>query len=172
MANLINITDFENHKFITQNLESQDIDPLINEAQQFDLKPLLGDALYYDLITNLTVAKYVTLMNGEAYTPTGCTSPIYFSGIKLVLIYYVYARSLVIDGVKSTNAGFLQKSLENSERISGTQRTQMIAQSRSGAKVYEDELVKYLNNYSTTYPLWGCGVIRKNQGWGFRMRAV
>lgn len=172
MQNLINITDFTENKFLTQNLDSSDIDPIINEAQMFDLKPVLGDALFHDMMENLTVAKYVTLLDGTIYTPTGWTSPIRFSGLKMVLKYYVYARLLVLDGVKSTNSGFVLKTLENSERISGTQRTQMIAQGKSGAKVYEDEMVRYLNNYSTTYPLWGCDTVRKNKGWGFRMRAV
>lgn len=172
MENLINITDFVENKFLTQNLDSSDIDPVIREAQDFDLKPVLGAALFQDMMDNLTVAKYRTLLDGENYTPTGATSPIHFTGLKAVLKYYVYARLLVVDGVKSTNSGFVQKSLENSERIAGTQRTQMIAQARSGAKAYEDEMISYLNNYSTTYPLWGCATVRKNKGWGFRMRAV
>ncbi len=172
MQNLINITDFTENKFLTQNLDSSDIDTVVEEAQMFDIKPVLGDALFYDMMENLTVAKYVNLLNGEAYTPTGATSPIRFSGLKIVLKYYAYARYLVLDGTKSTNSGHVRKILENSERISGTQITQMVAQARSGAKVYEDEMVKYLNNYSTTYPLWGCDTVRKNKGWGFRMRAV
>lgn len=172
MENIINITDFTENKHLTQNLDSSDIDPIIREAQDFDLKPMLGAALFQDMMDNLTVAKYRTLLDGETYTPTGATSPIHFNGLKVVLKYYVYARLLVLNGVHSTNAGFVLKSLENSERISGTQQTQMIAQARSGAKAYEDELVRYLNNYSTTYPLWGCDTTRKNKGWGFRMRAV
>lgn len=172
MENLINITDFIENKFVTQNLDSSDIDPVITEAQMGDLKPVLGDAFFHDMMENLTASKYVTLLNGTVYTPTGATAPIRFNGLKMVLKYYVYARLIVLDGVKSTSAGFLQKTLENSERISGTQRTQMIAQSKSMAKVYEDELVKYLNNNRTTYTLWGCGTTRKNKGWGFRMRAV
>lgn len=172
MANLINITDFTENKFLTQNLDSSDIDPVIAEAQMFDLKPVLGDALFHDMMENFTVAKYVNLLDGQTYTPTGATSPIRFSGLKMVLKYYVYARLITDDGIKSTNSGFVRKTLENSERITDKDKALKVAQSRSGAKVYEDEMVKYLNNYSTTYPLWGCDTVRKNKGWGFRMRAV
>lgn len=171
MANLINITDFTENKSLTQNLDARDIDPIISEAQDFDLRPVLGPQLYLDFITNINQTKYQELLNGKTYTPTGGTAPIEFKGLKMVLKYYVYARLLVADGVKSTNSGFVLKTLENSERISGAQRTQMIAQARSGAKAYEDDMVCFLNNYSDTYPLWSC-TTRKNKGFGFRMKAI
>lgn len=171
MTNLINITDFTESKFLTQNLDDRDIDPVISEAQEFDIKPVLGPAMYLDMINNLNAAKYVELLEGKTYTPNGSANPIYFSGLKMVLKYYVYARLLVTDGVKSTNSGFVQKTLENSERISGSQRTQMIAQTRSGAKAYEDELRAFLCNYPSIYPLY-CAGPKKNSGHGFRMKAI
>ena len=171
MTNLINITDFTENKFVTQNLDSRDIDPVITEAQEFDIKPVLGAAMFYDMMNNLTTQKYIELLDGKTYTPNGCTDPITFAGLKMVLKYYVYARLLVVDGVKSTNSGFVVKTLENSERVSGAQRTQMIAQTRSGAKAYEDELRCFLNNHSSTYPLWHC-TVQKNKGYGFRMKAI
>ena len=168
---LISITDFTNNKYVSQNLDERDIDPVIDEAQEFDLKPVLGRELYLDFLTNITDTKYQDLLNGKTYTPTGYTNPVQFQGIKEVLKYYVYARMVVLDGVKNTNSGFVQKTLENSERLSGSQRTQMIAQARSGARAHEDEMVFFLNNFYTTYPLWQCS-LRKNKGYGFRMRAV
>jgi len=171
MTNLINITDFADNKFLTQNLDDRDIDPIITEAQEFDIKPVLGAAMYLDMMNNLTATKYIELLDGKQYTPNGSADAIYFNGLKMVLKYYVYARLLVVDGVKSTNSGFVQKSLENSERISGSQRTQMIAQTRSGAKAYEDELRAFLCNYPLVYPLY-CAGVRKNRGHGFRMKAI
>ncbi len=171
MTNLINITDFTENKFLTQNLDDRDIDPVITEAQEFDIKPVIGSAMYLDLMNNLTASKYIELLEGKTYTPNGSADPIYFSGVKMVLKYYVYARLLVVNGVKSTNSGFVQKTLENSERISGSQLTQMIAQTRSGAKVYENELRDFLCNYPTIYPLY-CAGVQKNKGHGFRMKAI
>jgi hypothetical protein len=171
MTNLINITDFTENKFLTQNLDDRDIDPVITEAQEFDIKPVIGAAMYHDLLTNPNTVAHQELLDGKTYTPNGATSPIHFSGLKMVLKYYVYARLLVTDGVKSTNSGFVLKQLENSERISGTQRSQMIAQTRSGAKAYEDEMRAFLRNYPNIYPLY-CGGPRKNKGHGFRMKAI
>ena len=171
MTNIINITDFTENKFLTKNLEGRDIDPVITEAQEFDIAPVLGAEMYYDMMQNLTDAKYVDLLDGKVYTPNGSANPIRFNGLKMVLKYYVYARLIVLDGVKSTNSGFVQKTLENSERISASQRTQMIAQSRSGAEKYEDELRCYLSNYSDVYTLYGCNT-KKNKGYGFRMKAI
>lgn len=170
MTNIINITDFTENKYLTQNMSASDIDSVISEAQEFDLKPVLGAEMYYDMMNNLTATKYTDLLDGKVYTPNGSANPIEFKGLKMVLKYYVYARLLVVDGVKSTNSGFVHKQLENSERITGAQRTQMIAQSRSGAKAYEDDMVAFLCNFSSTYPLY-CGV-RKNKGFGFRMKAI
>lgn len=171
MINLINITDFTENKFLTQNLDDRDIDPIITEAQEFDIKPIIGAAMYLDMMNNLNASKYIELLDGKIYTPNGEADAIYFSGLKMVLKYYVYARLLVMDGVKSTNSGFVQKTLENSERISGTRLTQMIAQTRSGAKVYESEMRDFLCNYSAVYPLY-CEGFRKNKGHGFRMKAI
>lgn len=171
MTRLISITDFTNNKYLSQNLDARDVDPVIDEAQEFDLKPVLGRELYLDFINNLSDAKYQDLLNGKEYTPTGYTNPVKFVGVKEVLKYYIYARMVLLDGVKNTNSGFVQKTLENSTRLSGTQRTQMIAQARSGARAYEDEMVFYLNNFYTTYTLWKCSV-RKNQGFGFRIKAI
>ena len=171
MIRLISITDFTNNKYLSQNLDDSDVDPVIDEAQEFDLRPVLGRELYLDFLNNVTDTKYQELLNGKEYTPTGYINPVKFQGVKEVLKYYVYARMVVLDGVKNTNAGFVHKTLENSERLSGTQRTQMIAQARSGAKAHEDEMVFFLDNFYTTYPLWKCS-LRKNKGFGFRMRAI
>jgi hypothetical protein len=171
MTNLINITDFTENKFITQNLQGSDVNPVILEAQDFDIKPVLGASLYLNMMNNLTDSKYVDLLDGKEYTPTGEADPIYFSGLKMVLKYYVYERLLVLNGVKSTNSGFVQKTLENSERISDKRIAQMTAQSSSGAKAYEYEMVCFLINYPEIYPLYECSV-RKNQGFGFRMKAI
>lgn len=170
MSNLINITDFTENKYLTKNLSGSDVDPVIEEAQEFDIKPVLGEEMYYDMMNNLTATKYTDLLNGKVYTPNGSANPIEFKGLKMVLKYYVYKRMLVVDGVKSTASGFVHKTLDHSERVSGTQRTQMIAQTLSGAKAYEDAMVKFLCNYPDTYPLY-CG-IRKNKGLGFRMKAI
>lgn len=171
MRLIISITDFNDYKFLTQNLDSSDIEPVIFEAQEFDVAPVLGPTLYVDLLNNITATKYKTLINGETYTPTGGTAPIFFRGLKPVLAYYTYARMIKANGLKSTNSGFVLKELENSIRISSTQLTELIAQARSGAKKYEDDLRCYLNDHQTTYPLWGC-TVQKNKGYGFRMKSV
>lgn len=164
------MADFTDSKYVTQNLDERSIGPVIDEAQEFDIKPVLGAQMYLDMLNNLSATKYQDLLNGKEYTPTGETSPVKFNGLKEVLKYYVYARMVVLDGVKSTNSGMVQKVLENSERLSSTQRVQMINQARSGAKALEDDMVKFICNYSTDYPLY-CG-IRKNKGLGFRIKAI
>lgn len=168
---LIELADFTEYKYLTQNFEEDELNAIIDEAIEFDIMPVIGSALMYDLRTNQNEQKYIDLVSGKVYTPTGSSAQIEFKGLKMVLKYYVYARLLVADGVKSTASGMVHKILENSERISSAKQTQMINQTRSGAAKFESDMIKFLCNYSSIYPLYAPGQ-RKNKGTGFRINAI
>lgn len=168
---IIELSDFTEYKFLTQNMELEELQPVIDEAGRFDIQPLLGPEMYYDLLNNQTAQKYIDLVNGKVYTPSGGSAPVEFAGLKQILKYYVYARLLVLDGVKSTASGFVKKVLENSERVPSTQLSQMVTQAKSGAKNFERDMICYLNNFASTYPLWKCGT-NANQGTSFRINAI
>jgi hypothetical protein len=175
MQPFLRLLDFTEYKYLTQNLDQEELETVIEEALEFDILPVIGAAFMLDITTKLEAEPvetiYDELLNGKTYTPTGATGAIHFKGLKQVLKYYVYARLMVQDGVKSTASGFVHKVLENSERVSSTQRTQMISQTRSGAAKFESDLIAFLCNFAAIYPLY-CGGIRKNKGTGFRINAI
>jgi hypothetical protein len=175
MQPFLRLLDFTEYKYLTQNLDQEELETVIEEALEFDIMPVIGAAFLLDIKTNLEADPvptiYDELLNGKTYTPTGCTGAIQFKGLKTVLKYYVYARLMVQDGIKSTASGFVQKTLENSERVSGAQRSQMINQTRSGAAKFESDLTNFLCNFASSYPLYSQGP-RKNKGTGFRMKAI
>lgn len=152
---LITIDDFGEYKAISLNINKEkDLQPFIDEAEEFDLKPVIGSQLFIALRANITQSIYQDLLNGKQYTYQSKTYE--FKGIKAVLVYYTYCRLLINDGVTSTPSGFVKKTLENSERAPAAQMAQMINQAKSGAKHHEDELLCFLNRNSTTYPLYSC----------------
>lgn len=152
---LITLSDFGEYKFLTANINAaKDLDPHIDEAEEFDLKPVLGEQLYLDFKTNVALPHYQTLLLGGQYTYKGNTYE--FKGAKAVLVYYTYVRLLVNNGVTSTPSGFTKKILENSERPDNAQLSSMINQAKSGARHHENQMLLYLERMSNTYPLFKC----------------
>lgn len=164
---LIQKSDFVDWKTVSVNVDSiQDLNAYIRESQEFDLQPVLGAYLFREFQNNATganpIQKYADLLNGKTYIDSS-GNEFEFKGVKPVLVYYTYARLLVVNGVKQTYSGFVTKTLDDSTMISNAQRAEMINQAKSGAKKFEDDLVKYLLDFSVDFPLWKGG-IRKNTG--------
>lgn len=164
---LISKSDFVDWKHLSVNVDSvSDLNTYIAEAQEFDLQPVLGAYLFNEFLTSMNEdepeQRFLNLLNGETYQDASGYN-FNFKGVKVVLIYYVYARIIVSNGVKSTASGMVLKTLENSERISDKQRAQMVNQAMSGARKFEDDMVKYLFDHSTDFPLWSTPR-RKNKG--------
>jgi hypothetical protein len=164
---LISKADFVDWKHVSVNIDSvSDLNTYIAEAQEFDLQPVLGAYLFNEFQTNINAdepeERFTKLLNGETYADSS-GNQFQFKGVKVVLIYYVYSRLIINNGLKSTASGMVLKTLENSERISDKQRAQMVNQAKSGARKFEDDLVKYLCDHSTDFPLWA-NPVRKNKG--------
>lgn len=164
---LISKADFVDWKNLSINIDAiKDLNTYIAEAQEFDLQPVLGAYFFREFQQAFAQVsppqKFTDLLNGVTYTDaTG--NEFEFKGVKVVLIYYVYVRLLVVNGVKSTYSGFVQKTLENSERISDKQRAEMVNQTKSGAKKFENDMLKFIADHKTDYPLYKGGII-KNSG--------
>lgn len=150
---LINADDIREYKPLSKNVDEADrIDQYIREAQVMDLKPILGRKLYYDFIENYTDAKYLDLLNGAEYDEDGVT--VQFEGVKPILVYYSFARILQYYGSNPTRFGLVKKLAENSEPLSTKEIQAMISQAKAGAISYQDELFRFLNENTDTYPLW------------------
>ncbi len=134
---LINKTDFAQYRNITVNMDdNKRLEPFILEAQRIDLSNMLGKRLYFDLIkytgsynagiaTTLTTATtyqpttdelwFQKLLNGTSYPytwPDQSTTTKIYAGLKPVLVYLSYARFVRSDNVRSTQSGFVKKTLD------------------------------------------------------------
>lgn len=75
----------------------------INEAQIFDISKLLCD-FWYDILDNLENQDYKILLCGGIYTDYNGRKK-RLQGLKKVLVYYSYARYLLINEFNDTSSG-------------------------------------------------------------------
>lgn len=153
---LISLEDFKPYKFLTKNLSTvKNLDPFINEAQEFDLKQLLGRELFIDILEDYPdLNTYADLYNGKSYTYSGKKYRHY--GLKPLLVYFTYARYLPGSNAHSTEYGMMKKKSEDSEPISDAEIARQISQAREGALSYWQDVKFFLNHYASTYTLWKC----------------
>ncbi|TZF84512.1 hypothetical protein FW774_05860 [Pedobacter sp. BS3] len=179
MDKLITIEDFEGYRNITRNLNDiTKLDPHIREAQDFDLKPVIGAGLLYDFLTKVNeyrgalaadpeyVAtadqqKYLDLLYGKDYQQDGYT--IHFEGCRAFLVYASYARYLPEANLASTEYGLRYKKDEYSENIDKASRAELVAKAKEGARVYESDMIDFLNANLDSYPLFrsSCKCVHK-----------
>lgn len=134
------------------------IDPFILKSQDLDLKTVLNDALYYDFLTKFDnsgdtmYAAYQNLLNGTTYTYAGQT--IEYRGIKPMLASYVLARFIPMNQINISRYGIVSKVNAQSEPIDQTRITYIVNNLRSDAIAYQNQLVQFLTQNNTTYPLY------------------
>lgn len=156
MTQLIQIADIQAAKPLSGNVNSpKKVDTFVLEAQDFDIRPILGDEFFADLLNDFPAFnKYDDLWNGSEYTcgDDTFTNP----GLKLVLIYYSWARITSDANITSTSFGLVSKLNEDSTPISEKQLARIVSQGRSGAMAYQNRVVDFLVRTSDDFPLFKC----------------
>lgn len=156
MNKLITLNDIKAIRQITSNVDDvQSIDPYIIEAQNVDLRKLLGikffNVLRKELATTPTpIARSTDILNGKLYTVDDVE--IEFLGIKPLIAYYAYARAIPDLGRRVSRFGVVKKTTNFSEHVEKDELSEMIIAARSNAKVYEEDLLYFLENNRTVYP--------------------
>ena len=134
-------------------------DPYIIKAQELDLKPILNDVLYYDFITKFDNSadsmydEYQNLLNGTTYTYAGQT--IEFPGVKPMLCSFVLARFIPMNQVNITRYGVVTKTNGQSEPTPAASLAYMANTMKSDAVAYQNQVIQFLEQNPTTYPLYG-----------------
>ena len=157
---LITKEDIKSFYPIGKNLDNGRVDPHILRAQQSDLKPFLGDALYRDFVTDVAVAKYVTLLDGGEYTNDGHT--IFFGGVKPLLASWAYARIQKANPVHVTRGGNVRKETEQSVNLSSAETDAEKTLAESEALRLQSEVYTYLDSNRDTYTLFDVYVTGQN----------
>lgn len=147
---LISKEDFYEYKSIVQSSDPSRIMNYVLEAQKFDLVSVINKELIEDIQENLSATR------NQALIPF----------IKPVLCYYSYARYINFGNVSDSATGLVQKTNEFSTPASEKMIARLSLGARSLALGYAEDLVKYLNDNKTTYPLWksGCGPDNRAKG--------
>jgi len=155
---LILTTDIKEIKPISDNIDSVErINPYIIEAQDLDIRPFLGDPLFYALVEGFTASPqntdYLALLNGKSYT-TSCGFTIFFDGLKIAIAYFAYARFVSSQGINITRFGVVQKTNEFSQPVTVEMVDRIAGNARSVGLSYLHQVEEFLDENTTTYPLW------------------
>jgi hypothetical protein len=156
MEKLITLSDIQAIRQITSNVDDvNSIDPYITEAQNVDLRRLLGikffNVLRKELATTPTPpARATDILNGKLYTVDEVE--IEYLGIKPLIAYYAYARAITNLGKRVARFGVVKKVTSFSEHAEDKEVSAMVIEAKSNAKVYEEDLLYFLDNNKTVYP--------------------
>ncbi len=163
MANLIVLSDIQDFRAVSSNLNTDRIDPLIAEAQEFDIKPVLGPAQYLDFINSLPDGgKYDDLFNGVEYTDTGINELVSFKGVRAALVYYSYARLLLNQDLHVSGSGIVEKTEQWSQPSEEKRIQRQVTAARLAAVAHQNDYIKFLREEFETYPIFFKDCIKSN----------
>lgn len=157
---LITKTDFAAYRNLTVNIDdSKRLEPFILEAQRLDLSKMLGKRLYFDMLKYLASYSagitdqtdgapynpttdelwFQKLLNGASYNYTwpdqSITTKVY-AGLKPVLVYLSFARFVRSDNVRSTQSGFVKKTVDFSVQVSDKEIQAVASRAEADANAF------------------------------------
>lgn len=125
----------------------------INEAEQLHVKPIIGDTLFLNLIKEVEKTNdeekdqaLQLLLNGGTYMQNeGCQNEEVrsFSGLKVVISYFVYAQNLMVGDIESTRFGSVIKNGDYSNHVSSKERSDAYNNTLEAANAFMKECVIY-----------------------------
>jgi hypothetical protein len=158
MKLIISIDNIREFRPIAKDIPEDRILPYIREAQQYELKQLLGDALYYDFLLrfdNQADGKYndyQALLNGKSY-PWGVQT-IEHPGLIPYMSYHTLSKFYTGNPLNVTKYGIVTKIADQSEAIDARVLAAEVAALKSNALADQADIIKYLTNNGTLYPLY------------------
>lgn len=160
-TNIITISNVQSYRQISTNMKTERFDAFQLEVLQTNLKQLLGEPLYYAFFKDFSGAapatqKYKDLLDGKEYVLSSET--IQYHGLKPFVIYHwlaLFAREGDLFQASYGNVQFNNNTQQNMQ--SSKEKDKIVYNFLSKATEYENNIVQYLNEYSSTYPLWEGG---------------
>jgi hypothetical protein len=149
---IITLSDVREYEDVDANYSTIRFSGFLKQIQNNNLRKLLGAELWLDFFNNISDAKYVTLINGEEYEFNGET--ILYPGLKPFLVFNMLTKIIIKGDVFHTNRGNFNYNPETAQPIEKIQLKETKGDYLISIKFYENEVIKYLNENTTTYPLW------------------
>lgn len=152
---LINHSDFDLYKDISENLDRERLNTYILDSQFIDIRGFLGPRLYkvlqdgYDAVGDKFEDVHLqALWFGTAY------NDVEYYGLKPALIQYAYARLLEGIQLNITRAGVRKFSAEESEEVEQSQIYDKSNAAKSMALAYLADSKTFLDTQYRLYPQW------------------
>lgn len=153
---LISISNIREYRSVSLQIETTRFNDFVMDVQRSDLRQLLGDSLYYDFMNDdRTSGKYKDLLDGKTYEYNGET--IKFYGVKPFLCYLwlaLFTREGDNFQSNSGNIQFVNNQVQNLQYLQAREKKEREQSYRESATIYENDIIKFLNTYSSTYTLW------------------
>jgi len=166
---LIDKTEIAVHREISTSLRDAKINPFINDAEFLDVRPLLGADFYTILKTDFAEAIFQDILLPKEYTYNG--KQYSHAGLNKVLSLYSYSRYILHGGFTDTSHGFVEKSSQDSQAVSESQKRNIHKQDRQAARQYFDDIGLFISRFPDVYPTFRSGCSTVSNG-GFRMTKI
>jgi len=164
MALLITKADIAKLREIAPGVRDDKINPFIEDAENSDLRSLLGERLFVAVQT--TPTDHAELLEGGPYEFNG--KNYHQPGLNKVLVLFAYAYYVLKGSATDTPWGFVEKTGQNSQAVSGSEKRHIYNEERELAGKYFAQVQDFMAR--TEYPLYNdsCQPARS----GFRISKI
>lgn len=136
------IEDLANRGRPLQAVDKRNLQAYIEEVERLYIKPALGNALYMSLSKRQDFdERHTTLLEGGEYTKGEHT--LYFSGLYVVVAYYVYAQNVMCGDFQATRYGMVVKDGDYSQRLSTKERSEAYNNALEVAHAHLSDCLQY-----------------------------
>lgn len=141
MVLLVTKQEVEQHFQIAIGRKESEFNNFIREAQEFELKSLLPEQLYYCIMKDVT--QHNDLLNPHKWEQNEITYQ--HSGLKAVLIQFVYALYMLKGNIQDTSYGMVVKQTPHSEPVEYKERKDWHVRHRQQAHTLFTEVKQYID---------------------------
>jgi hypothetical protein len=151
---LITITDVRTYRHVDPKFDTVRFAAFCQEVQRKNLRNLLGEALYKAFMdSDRLTGIYKDLLDGKVYTFEG--NQITYYGIKPALCYWWLAVATREGELFLGTVGAIQFVNNQQQSFESAKQKEAIAAGYiETAQGYANDVIKFLNENSSSYPLW------------------
>jgi hypothetical protein len=161
---VISTQDLINYCAFSELLEAKAIEPYIFTVQHQYLKPLLCAELYSEILEQIE-SNTLSYENQELISGTSDNN---YLGLTPYLAWLAYREYIIRGNVRSTQSGLVVYTSDTTEAPNEKLMDLIVKDTTNKINFYRAEVVNFLEENKSTYPLWGCdcGNVKNNNNIG------